>query len=147
MWKRLQHVLYRSRIPFDCWQQIMSAGEVFLHLGFSEQHRLRKLAGLFLHDKSISGASGFEVDLEKQVYVAAHACLLILNLKLDYFRGWQGIIVYSVSFVIKCLLAPEYTFVEDANLLGTIDDTARKCSLRGKTDKNDTVFFAPQIMF
>lgn len=99
MW--LQHVLYRSRIPFNCWQQAMKNGEVFSHLDFAEQHRLRKLASLFLHDKTISGAGGFELDLEKRVYIAAHACLLILNLELDYFRGWHEVIVYPASFVIK----------------------------------------------
>lgn len=99
MW--LKHVLYRSRIPFDCWHQTMNEGEVFSHLDFREQHRLRKLASLFLHDKTISGAGGFEADLEKQVYIAAHACLLILNLELDYFRGWHEVIVYPASFVIK----------------------------------------------
>ncbi len=97
----LQHVLYRSRIPFDCWHETMNADEVFSHLDFSEQHRLRKLASLFLHDKTISGASGFVVDLDKRVYIAAHACLLILNLELDDFRGWHEIIVYPDSFVIK----------------------------------------------
>ncbi len=97
----LQHVLYRSRIPFDCWHQTMKSSEVFSHLDFREQHRLRKLASLFLHDKTISGAGGFELDLEKRVHIAAHACLLILNLELDYFRGWHEIIVYPDSFVIK----------------------------------------------
>jgi len=83
----LQHILYSSHIPFDCWHQAISASDVFLHLDFREQHRLRKLASLFLHDKTISGANGFELDLEKRVYIAAHACLLILNLNLDYYRG------------------------------------------------------------
>ena len=97
----LKHILFRSRIPFTCWHHIMSSGEVFSHLDFSEQHRLRKLASLFLHDKTISGTDGFDIDLEKRVYIAAHACLLILNLDLDYFHGWHEIIVYPASFVIK----------------------------------------------
>lgn len=79
----------------------MTSSDVFQHLDFREQHRLRKLASLFLHDKTISGADGFEVDLKKRVYIAAHACLLILNLDLEYYRGWHEIIVYPASFVIK----------------------------------------------
>jgi len=117
----LQHVLYRSRIPFDCWHQTMNTDEVFSHLDFSEQHRLRKLASLFLHDKTISGADGFDVDLEKRVYIAAHACLLILNLELDYFRGWHEIIVYPGSFVIQR---------EEYDASGVVHETRR--TWRGK---------------
>lgn len=78
----------------------MGSSDVFSHLDFSEQHRLRKLSSLFLHEKPINGADGFELDIEKQVYIAANACLLILNLDLDYFREWHEVIVYPASFVI-----------------------------------------------
>jgi len=97
----LKHISYSSRIPVDCWYQTIHASDVFLHLDFREQHRLRKLASVFLHDKTISGAGGFTADMEKRVYIAAHACVLILNLNLDYYRGWHEIIVYPDSFVIE----------------------------------------------
>ena len=41
------------------------------------------------------------VDSSMRVYIAAQACLLIMNLDLDYFRGWSEVIVYPDSFVIQ----------------------------------------------
>lgn len=70
-------------------------------LGHRELHRLRKLASLFLHEKAITGAGGLEVDDFMRVYIAAQACLLILNLDLDDFQGWSEVIVYPDTFVIK----------------------------------------------
>ena len=65
-----------------------------------EQHCLRKLTSLFLHEKAFSGAGGLQVDKSMQVIIAAQACLLILNLDLDYFDGWSEIIVYPDTFVV-----------------------------------------------
>ena len=41
-----------------------------------------------------------QVTQEMQVLIAAQACLLILNLDLDYFSGWREIIVYPDSFIV-----------------------------------------------
>ena len=41
------------------------------------------------------------VDSSMCVYIAAQACLLIMNLDLNYFRGWSEVIVYPDSFVIQ----------------------------------------------
>jgi Mlc titration factor MtfA (ptsG expression regulator) len=54
---------------------------------------------LFLHGKQISGAHGLAVSREMQVMIAAQACILILNLGLDYHDGWVEIIVYPGGFV------------------------------------------------
>ena len=34
-----------------------------------------------------------------QVWIAIQACILVLNLGLEYYRGWRGIIVYPEQFV------------------------------------------------
>jgi len=36
-----------------------------------------------------------------QVTIAARACLLVLNLGLEYFRGWRAIVVYETGFVAR----------------------------------------------
>jgi len=97
----LKHILYRSRIPYSCWHEVIASSHVFDYLTHIEKRRLRKLSSLFLHEKMITGAGGLEIDLKKQVYISAHACLLIINLNLDYFNGWSEVIVYPSSFVIK----------------------------------------------
>lgn len=97
----LQHVMFRSRIPYSLWHESLISAPVLARLSQREQHRLRKLASLFLHEKSITGAGGLAVDSTMRVYIAAQACLLILNLDLDYFQGWSEVIVYPDSFVIQ----------------------------------------------
>lgn len=97
----LQHVMFRSRISYPLWHESMTSAPVFMRLSQREQHRLRKLASLFLHEKSITGVGGLIVDSTMRVYIAAQACLLILNLDLDYYRGWSEVIVYPDSFIIQ----------------------------------------------
>jgi Mlc titration factor MtfA (ptsG expression regulator) len=104
---RLQHVLLRSRIPYPLWHDSIASVPVLSSLDPQEQHRLRRLASLFLHEKTITGAGGLSVDSSMRVYIAAQACLLILNLDLDYFRGWSEVIVYldTLSSVGKNTIA------------------------------------------
>jgi hypothetical protein len=97
----LQHVLLRSRIPYPLWHDSIASVPVLSSLDPREQHRLRRLASLFLHEKTITGAGGLSVDSSMRVYIAAQACLLILNLDLDYFRGWSEVIVYPDTFVVS----------------------------------------------
>ena len=98
-WRK--HVLLRSRIPYPLWHDSIASAPVLSSLDPQEQHRLRRLASLFLHEKTITGAGGLSVDSSMRVYIAAQACLLILNLDLDYFRGWSEVIVYPDTFVVS----------------------------------------------
>ncbi len=96
----LGHILFRWRIPYSLWHQSIVSAPTLACLDRREQHRLRKLASRFLHEKTITGAGGLTVDLPMRVYIAAQACLLILNLDLDYFEGWREIIVYPGTFIV-----------------------------------------------
>ena len=82
------------------WQRCLSQLAAVSRLNVHERQRLRELASHFLHDKRIVGAQGLEVSDEMRVLIAAQACLLILNLDLDYFAGWREVIVYPDSFVV-----------------------------------------------
>jgi len=97
----LQYVMFSSHIPYPLWHESMTSVPILSRLSQQEQHRLRKLASLFLHEKSITGASGLNVDSTMRVYIAAQACLLILNLDLDYYQDWSEVIVYPDTFVIQ----------------------------------------------
>jgi len=96
----LQHALYRSRIPYPLWQACLKSAPTLARLDKEEQHRLRKLASLFLHEKTITGAGNISVDETMRITIAAQACLLILNLGLDYFEGWSEVIVYPDTFIV-----------------------------------------------
>ena len=96
----LQHVLFRARIPWHLWQAGTRDSRALAHIERRDLYRLRKLASLFLHEKTISGAQGLVVDDLMRVQIAAQACLLIMNLDLEYFRGWVEVIVYPDTFLV-----------------------------------------------
>jgi hypothetical protein len=56
---------------------------------------------VFLHSKSINGVQGMDVTLSMRVAVAAQACLLILNLDIDYFDNWVEVILYPGAFRVN----------------------------------------------
>jgi Mlc titration factor MtfA (ptsG expression regulator) len=92
-------VLKNDSLPDDLWQQAVARLRFLRGLTTSEVKRLRECVTLFLHAKQISGAHGLVVTGEIRVTIAAQACILILNLDLDYYDGWVEIIVYPGEFV------------------------------------------------
>src|SRR3954454_3121305 len=80
-------------------------------LSADDGERLRELVTLFLHEKGVHGAAGMVVRDEVRLAVAVQACILILNLGLDYYRGWVEVIVYPDEFVA------EYDHVDEAGVV------------------------------
>jgi len=74
---------------------------VFLdRLTDDERQRLRELATAFIAAKEWSAAGDLQLTLAIQLSIALQACLPILNLGLDWYDGWVGIVVYPGDFVI-----------------------------------------------
>jgi len=86
---------------------------MFAGLTRKEKVRLRELATVFVKRKAFSAAHGFAVSEEMRVTIASQACLLLLNLSLDYFDGWSGIIVYPGAFRVRHNHTDEYGLVHD----------------------------------
>jgi len=63
--------------------------------------KLRELALLFLAEKQFVGAQGLEVTDRMRVSIAAQACLPVLELGLDWYAGFTGIVVYPGDFRVK----------------------------------------------
>lgn len=59
---------------------------------------LREMTTWFLHQKTIIGVQGLKVTPSMKVAVAAQACLLILNLGVEYFDGWVEVLLYPGAF-------------------------------------------------
>lgn len=81
-----------------------------------ERRMLREWATLFLHEKSVVGAGGLAVRDEMRMGIAAQACMLILNLDLEYYEGWSEVIVYPGEFVA------EYEYVDPAGVAHQVSD-------------------------
>jgi Mlc titration factor MtfA (ptsG expression regulator) len=104
MWQRIAawrraRILHRNAIDDVLWQRVVGELAILDRLTDAELSQLRDLATLFLHQKTFVGAHGLEVNDYMRVVVAAQACLPILNLGLDYYRGWYTVILYPDSFV------------------------------------------------
>ena len=95
---REQRVLDNSKYSQDDWQQAAQLVVILERLDFDELARLFEMATLFLDDKSITGAQGFEITDRVRQSIALQACLPILNLGLDWYAGWSSIIIYQGSY-------------------------------------------------
>ncbi len=108
-----QRIIERAALDAALWRQTLDRLP-FLHgLTDDERARLRDTVILFLHQKSIRGAAGLELDSGMQLMIAAQACILMLNLDIDYYRGWVEVIVYPDEFV------PTIEYTDDDGVVHT----------------------------
>jgi MtfA peptidase len=94
-WRR-KRVLQRHALDEALWRRA-TRGLAFL----PDSRKLKDLVLLFLADKQFAGAHGIEVTDEMRVAIAAQACLPILELGLDWYAGWHGIVVYPGDFRVR----------------------------------------------
>jgi Mlc titration factor MtfA (ptsG expression regulator) len=97
-WRR-QRVIERAELDATLWLTTLDRLPFLRGLTADELARLRDTVILFLHQKSIRGAAGLQLDAAMQLMIAAQACILVLNLDIDYYRGWVEVIVYPDAFV------------------------------------------------
>ncbi len=97
-WRR-ERILRRHLVPADAFNAAVGRLPILHGLTPGELARLREMASLLIHDKTFSAAGGAEVDDAMQLAIALQACLLILNLGEDSYRGWSEIILYPDEFL------------------------------------------------
>lgn len=97
----MRQILRRHPIPQHTWHSVTQQIVVLRGLDAVQLAHLRELTTWFLHSKSINGAHGLEVTLTMRITVAAQACLLILNLDIDYFDNWVEVILYPGAFRVN----------------------------------------------
>ncbi|SFO20815.1 zinc-dependent peptidase [Nitrosospira briensis] len=97
-WHR-RRILKNEPVSDEVWQSAQSRLKCLRGLSLAELEHLREKVILFLHAKQISGAHGLIVTEEMHVLIAVQACILILNLDLDYYDGWVEIIIYPGEFI------------------------------------------------
>lgn len=96
-WRR-RRLLTRYAIDNTLWRDTVAGDPLLSALEWRECERLRELSTLFLAEKEFYGAAGHELDAAQCTRIAAVACLLVLELGLEWYRGWYTIIVYPVGF-------------------------------------------------
>jgi hypothetical protein len=85
-------------ISDSLWSQALVQLPYCQALDQHAQIRLRKLTVMFLRTKTFEGAAGLVPTDTMRVCIAVQACVLILNLDLDYYAGWHAVILYPGDF-------------------------------------------------
>ncbi len=100
-------------IPETLWQSVVAPLPFLGRLAAADLARLKTLAEAFLAEKEFTAAAGFRLDDRVCVAIAAQACLPILELGLEAYRGWVGIVVYPDEFVIPRVIQDEDGIVHE----------------------------------
>jgi len=99
-WRR-KRALKNTRIDEALWKRVATKLPFLRGLAEDQTARLKQLVILFLAEKEMHGAHGLELTDEVRLSIAAQACLPVLNLGLDIYDGWVGVIVYPGEFRVK----------------------------------------------
>ena len=99
-WRR-RRVLARHRVDDAQWKRVTGPFRFLKSLSGEEAEKLKSLLLLFLAEKQFAGAHGLEVTDRMRVSIAAQACLPILELGLDWYAGWTGIVVHPGDFRVR----------------------------------------------
>lgn len=98
-WRR-GRAAQRSPVTAEEWSAVIQRFSFLRALNADEQSRLRDLVAAFLNEKSLQGAGGLTISRDIELVIAAQACLLVLNLDLEYYDDWVEIIVYPDEFIV-----------------------------------------------
>ena len=99
-WRRAR-TLTRRAIPEPLWRLTLARFPFLAWRPAADLAALRELATLFLAAKEFSGAHGLTVDDEMAVAIAAQACLPVLELGLEWYDGFVGIVVHADAVVAR----------------------------------------------
>jgi Mlc titration factor MtfA (ptsG expression regulator) len=103
MFKALLNRLGATRsvaIPEPLWRGAIEHLLFIAALDEGNRQRLRALTEQLLANKEMGATGNLDLTAEMQVTIAVQACLPILNLGIEWYRGWSGIVVYPAEFQV-----------------------------------------------
>ena len=98
--RREAAALARRAIPDRLWRRTLKRFP-FLPVEEDSQQRLRRMTSLFLDRKEFSGAHGLTVTDDMAVAIAAQACLPVLEIGLQAYDSFVGIVVHPGQAVVR----------------------------------------------
>jgi Mlc titration factor MtfA (ptsG expression regulator) len=107
--RKLEHYA----IPDPLWNATVMALPFIQRYAEQDLAALRELATLFIAEKEYSTTHDLPLTDEMVVSVAAQACVPILRLGLEWYRGWHGIVLYPGEFLIRRTVEDEDGVVHD----------------------------------
>lgn len=110
-----QRIVDNSPYSEESWRQLAKQISILDRLKEDELNQLFELATLLLHDKSIQGTNDLVITDAMKQSIALQACLPILNLGLEWYKGWSSIIVYPGSYSTKTTRTDEFGIVHEGH--------------------------------
>ena len=98
------------------WREATATWLFMRGVGDVDRAKLHGLAQRFLAIKHFSGTHDLEVTPLMQVRIAAQACILVLELGIEWYEGWSEVIVYPSQF------APERETMDEAGVVHVTND-------------------------
>ena len=99
--RREARVVARHAIPEPMWRQALDRLPFVARRPADELDRLRRMSSLFLGRKEFTGAQGFVVTDEIALAVALQACLPVLELGIDQYDDFVGIVMHADLVVAR----------------------------------------------
>jgi Mlc titration factor MtfA (ptsG expression regulator) len=99
-WKR-RRLLARHRVDDARWRRAKKHLPFLDGLSADEARRLKEMAIVFLAEKEFAPVGGVRLTEEDRLEIALQACLPVLELGLDWYDGWVGIVVHPSDFQVK----------------------------------------------
>jgi Mlc titration factor MtfA (ptsG expression regulator) len=115
-WFRRRSIAPPRPIEPELWREATAKWLFMRGLQPADEERLRALSAQFLAGKHFSGTHGLEISPRMRVEIAAQACILVLELGIEWYEGWSEIIVYPSQF------APEREEVDEAGVVHLTND-------------------------
>ena len=122
---RRNRILRIAAIPDSLWREACDTLPFLAFHTADELARLRDLVVLFLDAKSIVGARGHEVTPLQRTIIAIQACVLVLNLDLALYDGFENVVVYPGEFV------PGWEYEDEYGVVHRQDDALAGEAMRG----------------
>lgn len=99
--KRLTGNTELPQIDEAQWHPVERELPFLSYLPVEAIYRARKLAAELLRHKQFYGANGLELSDRIMLSIALQACLPILRLGVDAYKGWVGVVVYPGDFLVN----------------------------------------------
>ena len=99
--RREQRSLERRAINDALWRECLAALPFVAARPAKELEHLRRMASLFLDQKEFSGAGGFVVGDAIALSVAVQACLPVLQLGIEQYDAFVGIVMHADAVVAE----------------------------------------------
>jgi Mlc titration factor MtfA (ptsG expression regulator) len=99
-WKR-KRLLEKHAMDEALWRTVAGALPFLAGLGDEQTQRLKDMSIVFLAEKEITLLEGAELSDAERLSIAIQACLPVLELGLQWYDGWVGVLVYPGDFRVR----------------------------------------------